>query len=689
MTAVLAAMLARRRACAVAVLLIAASLVAGGQAARASSASGMPGVSVSAGLFHTCAVESGRAYCWGDNSYGELGNGSTGGSSSVPVPVDMNGVLAGKTLTQITTGYDDTCALDSSGAAYCWGYDYYGELGDGTTANSSVPVAVDMGGVLAGKTLNQISAGHVITCALDTGGAAYCWGYDNEGELGNGGTVAASVPVAVDTSGVLAGKTLTQISTGYEFTCALDSVGAAYCWGDNNTGQLGNGTTTSTSGLPVAVDTSGVLAGKTLASITTGEGLHACALDSGGTAYCWGYNNAGQLGNGTTATSDVPVAVDTSGTLAGETLTQISAAAEHTCALDAAGTAYCWGVNGYGELGNGDLTGSVTPVAVDTSGVLAGKTLTRITAQGYHACAVDIAGALYCWGGDPNGELGNNTVSTGSAEAVLAGPEAPTGVTAVPGTGAATVSWSQPASLDTGTLTGYTATADPGDHTCTTTGATTCTITGLTGGTCFEVTVIAHTTAGDSGASAPACVTPGSGIAFTSEPDDTVAFGSAFSFTVTATGSPQPAMAKAGKLPPGVRFKRGGSGTATISGTPRGSASGTYHLTLTAKNKSGTATQTFTLTVIRASSIKQIPATTISTGSPLNLPVTAIGYPVPALTESGSLPAGVAFTDYGNGTAAIAGTPSPGSQASYRITVTATNASGTASRTFVLKVIAP
>ncbi len=370
--------LTRWRIRAMLIPLIAASLLAYAQDGRAEAGSQMQQVSSSAGLFHSCAIEHGKAYCWGDDSYGELGNGSTGGYSSVPVAVDVNGALEGKVLVQITTGYDDTCALDSAGVAYCWGYNYYGELGDGTTADSSVPVAVDMGGVLAGKTLTQISAGHVITCALDAGGAAYCWGYGDGGELGNGGNASTSVPVAVNSGGALAGKTLTQISSGYEFTCALDSVGAAFCWGDNDSGQLGDGTTTA-SAVPVAVDTGGVLAGKTLTRVTTGEGQHACALDSSGAAYCWGYNNAGQLGNGTTTDSAVPVAVDASGVLAGKTLTDITAAAENTCAMDAGGAAYCWGINGYGELGDGSFADSIVPMPVDASGILAGKTLTQIS----------------------------------------------------------------------------------------------------------------------------------------------------------------------------------------------------------------------------------------------------------------------------------------------------------------------
>jgi alpha-tubulin suppressor-like RCC1 family protein len=658
-------------------------LLAAPQAALAVSQAGS---SISAGRFHSCAIESGKAYCWGYNALGQLGDGSPA-NSSVPVAVDTSGVLAGKTLAQITAGQQDTCALDSRGSAYCWGWNDNGQLGDGSTADDSgVPVAVDTSGVLAGKTLTQISAGYSSTCALDSTGAAYCWGDNADGELGDGSTADDSgVPVAVDTSGVLAGKTLTQITVGFNFACALDSTGAAYCWGENAGGDLGDGSTAGDSGVPVAVDTSGVLAGKTLTQITAGV-FDACALGTSGAAYCWGENLLGQLGDGSTAGSGVPVAVDTSGVLAGKTLTQITAGEYHTCALDGSGAAYCWGNNENGELGDGSTDSSSTPVAVDTSGVLAGKTVTQITAGAYHTCAVDASGAFYCWGEGDEGELGDHSTVTQSTVPVLAGPQAPTGVSAAPGDTTAAVSWTAPASLDGGTLTGYTATASPGGGTCRSTAATTCTITGLANATTYNVTVVAHTTVGDSGASAPASVTPGTRVAFTSDPSDTVAFGIPFTYTVSASGTPEPKITRTGRLPSGVWFTAHFNGTATITGTPKNAAAGMYPLTLTARNRNGTATQAFTLTVTRAPAIRKIRTIRIPVGASLHLTIRATGYPAPGLTESKPLPPGLSFTDARNGTAIITGTPAAGSSGHYPLTITAKNASGTATRCFTIIV---
>ena len=180
--------------------------------------------------------------------------------------VSTGGVLAGTTLIQVSAGGLAACALSSAGAAYCWGLGSSGQLGDGGTSSSSQPVTVSARGVRFG----EISVGYNNTCALSMAGAAYCWGYGSDGELGDGGTGSSGVPVAVSTAGVLSGLILTQISTGYEHSCVLSTAGAAYCWGSNNDGQLGSGSMAGR-GVPVAVHSAGVMSGRTLTQITAGQ----------------------------------------------------------------------------------------------------------------------------------------------------------------------------------------------------------------------------------------------------------------------------------------------------------------------------------------------------------------------------------------------------------------------------------
>jgi alpha-tubulin suppressor-like RCC1 family protein len=471
---------------------------------------------ISVGQSHACAIIGGKAYCWGDNSSGQLGNNNQGVSSNTAVAVDTTGVLAGKTLAQISAGNAFTCALDTAGLAYCWGQNGNGQLGNNSTTPTAVPVAVNTSGVLAGKTLTEISApdfgSHA--CALDNTGKAYCWGLNLNGQLGNNSTTQSPVPVAVNTTGVLAGKTLTRVSAGAAFSCGLDNTGKAYCWGLNTNGQLGNSSNTQ-SLVPVAVTTTGALSGKTLTEVDAGS-TFACGLDSTGLAYCWGQNNAGQLGNNSTTDSNVPVAVNTSGALAGKSLTQITTGNGFACALDTTGKAYCWGDNSQGQLGTNNFNSSLVPVAVFTGGVLNGVSLTQISSGTNSTCAMDASSNVYCWGQNGNGQLGNGTSGGPSTVAVKViglptPPGPPTGVTATPGDAKATISWTPPASLGSGTLTGYTATATLGGTTvasCTTTGATSCVITGLTNGTTYTVTVITTTTVGNSVASSAVTVTP-------------------------------------------------------------------------------------------------------------------------------------------------------------------------------------
>ena len=349
---------------------------------------------ISAGENHTCVIASGGAYCWGNNGNGKLGN-STNTNSNVPVAVTLTGVLAGKTITAISAGTNHTCAI-ASGAAYCWGYNYNGQLGNGSNTNSNVPAAVT--GLLSDKTVTAISAGSGHTCAIASG-AAYCWGNNYNGQLGNGSNTNSNVPVAVTSTGVLTGKTITSISAGSNHTCAIAS-GATYCWGSNYYGALGNGSTEN-SNFPVATVNTLLKEGTTY-EISAGSG-HTCAIASGA-AYCWGNNVLGQLGNGSSANSNLPIAIATTGILVGKTVTSISTGSQHTCAI-ATGAAYCWGYNYYGALGNGSEQTFATPVAVTTTGVLAGKTVTAISAGGSHTCVI-ASGAAYCWGANYSGQLG-------------------------------------------------------------------------------------------------------------------------------------------------------------------------------------------------------------------------------------------------------------------------------------------
>ncbi len=321
---------------------------------------------IAAGAATSCGLAANSAmYCWGSNANGKFGDGTTT-DSSVPVVVTTSGALSGKTIKSISaTVYYHGCLIASDDNAYCWGDNANGGLGNGTTTSSSVPVAVTTSGALSGKTIKSIAVGAQHACAIASDNNAYCWGSNGaqNGYLGNNSTADSSVPVAVTTSGVLSGKTIKSISASVAHTCAIASDNNAYCWGSNTYGALGNGVGSGYSRTPSAVTTSGALSGKTIKSIAAGSS-YACAVASDDNAYCWGYNHRGQLGDGTTTNSSVPVAVSTSSALSGKIIKSISAGQSHTCALASDNKAFCWGDNAAGQLGNGttDISFIAVPV---------------------------------------------------------------------------------------------------------------------------------------------------------------------------------------------------------------------------------------------------------------------------------------------------------------------------------------
>jgi alpha-tubulin suppressor-like RCC1 family protein len=349
---------------------------------------------IAAGGDDTCGLASaGAAYCWGYNLFGQLGDGSTVNSS---IPVAVSG---GLTLSALAAGGFHNCGRTASGAAYCWGDNNWGQLGNGSThdAGISTPVLV-----LGGLSFSGLAAGAVHTCGLTSAGAAYCWGYNLFGQLGNPGAGNFSpTPQAVSE-----GLSFSALAAGQYHTCGLTGTGAAYCWGDNENGQLGNGSTGfSTETMPVAV--SGGLA---FSALATGS-QHTCGLANSGTAYCWGSNFYGQLGTGSTAGSSIPILVS-----GGLIFSAVAAGGGHTCGLTSAGTAYCWGDNQFGQLGDGSITSSSTPIAVS-----GGLTFSTLVAGGNNTCGLTSAGAAYCWGENTYGQLGNGSTTNSSVPVAVVG----------------------------------------------------------------------------------------------------------------------------------------------------------------------------------------------------------------------------------------------------------------------------
>lgn len=351
-----------------------------------------PATQVAMGAAHTCALYgSGVVKCWGLNHEGQLGDGTTVQRLSPTQVVGLTDAVA------VTAGTVHTCAVRRSGAVICWGDNYYGQLGTGTTTDSYTPRAVR--GIVGAAT--RIVSGQLHTCVQLSGGIS-CWGNNSNGQLGDGTMIRRLTAVAV--TGV--STAVAGLTAGLGHTCAIDQ-GTMKCWGNNYYGGLGDGTTIASS-TPVAV--MGLASAPAQAF---GGGWFSCATSAMGTAQCWGENNLGQLGDGTQSNSFMPVAV--SGLTGATTL---SLSRYHACALVSGGVR-CWGNNYEGACGDGLLGVKTTPVAVSglSSGVSAIATGGGMFAYaGYgrsteQSCALLATGELRCWGDNAYGQLGDGTTS--------------------------------------------------------------------------------------------------------------------------------------------------------------------------------------------------------------------------------------------------------------------------------------
>lgn len=374
-----------------------------------------PSLVLEAGYGHTCAVlGEGDLACWGNGYAGKIGDGAAVDRPEA-TPVATEGTpLEGRTVVQVAANGNTSCAVTSDGSVACWGGNGWGQLGDGTTEDRSVPTAVlTEGTALEHQAVTQVTTSGSHTCALADDGTVACWGANTSGQLGDGTTNERHTATAVVTSGtVLEGTAVETVSANNGRTCAVNSLGVAACWGRNGyEGALGDGTTKNRS-VPTAVATAGTpLDGATVTDIATGL-FHTCAATSTGTAACWGSNSSGMLGDGTTTNRLTAVAVATSGTvLDGERVVEVAAGGSHTCALAASGSVACWGYDGVGQLGNGlPVTEHHTPTPIVVAGtVLEGETVGHISGQGSHVCAEVSPWTIACWGENSWGQIGDGT----------------------------------------------------------------------------------------------------------------------------------------------------------------------------------------------------------------------------------------------------------------------------------------
>jgi alpha-tubulin suppressor-like RCC1 family protein len=357
-------------------------------------------VSVSAGQDHTCALATdGTTYCWGANDVGQLGTGAADtGPHFVPHRVD-----GGISFRAIASGHRHSCGLAADGQAFCWGLGLYGQLGQGALTNSATPVPV--GG---GHRFTSITAGGTHTCALTSVGVAYCWGGNWHGQLGSGSLDGDSdTPCCHKAPTPVAGDlTFRTVDAGGIHTCSVTSEGHPYCWGAGQVGRLGLGTNDGPDrAAPVRVMTSANF------DVVSAGGWNTCGIATrSNDAYCWGSGQQGQLGIGTSpSAADSPLRVK-----AAVQFRAISVSTYYVCALGVDDRVYCWGSNRHGQLGDGSREDRILPTPT------ADENKYRLVSAGGnefsgHACGLAVQGAVFCWGDNRRGQLGDGSTSSRSA----------------------------------------------------------------------------------------------------------------------------------------------------------------------------------------------------------------------------------------------------------------------------------
>jgi alpha-tubulin suppressor-like RCC1 family protein len=330
---------------------------------------------LSGGDDHTCGVTSDhKAYCWGKNNSGQLGDGSTA-TRTRPTLVD-----GGLQFRQVSAGFQHSCGITTDYKAYCWGAG--GDLGDGTETQRTTPVAV------AGSRLYlRVETGFQHTCAVAKADRhAYCWGSNTSGQLGTGTSSWSLTPLAVS-----GGRSWRQVAAGFRHTCGIATGGAVFCWGSDSDGEIGDGSTRANRSVPTAI-----ASGRLFTELDVGFD-YSCAIATDSRAFCWGANGSGQIGDGSQLDRYTPRAV-----AGGLTFTRVATGSAHTCAEATGNKVYCWGNDLYGQFGDGSTENRTRPVPAAGGGLY-----TQVTSGSFFTCGISPSAAAYCWGRDEFGQLGD------------------------------------------------------------------------------------------------------------------------------------------------------------------------------------------------------------------------------------------------------------------------------------------
>ncbi len=359
------------------------------------------------GNVHTLALRAdGRLWAWGYNYYGQLGDGTKANKSS-PVQVLLPAGVS--KFTAMAAGKYHSLALTADGKLWAWGYNDDGQLGDGTNIDKSSPVEITPAGV----SFTAVAAGAWHSLALAADGKIWAWGYNGYGLFGDGDTVDSLIPKQVPLpAGV---SKFTTVAAGYEFSLALADDGTLWAWGKNESGQLGDGSNVDKSS-PVQVP---LPAGVSKFTAMAAGAYHSLGLADNGTLWAWGNNSDGRLGDGSNVGKSSPVQVPLPAGVS--KFTAVAGGYNHSLALADDGTFWAWGYNNKGQLGDGTIIDKRSPVQVPLPSGVSGFTV--LAAGGYHSLALTPDGTLWTWGNNTYGRLGDGTTVDKSSPVQTKGPD--------------------------------------------------------------------------------------------------------------------------------------------------------------------------------------------------------------------------------------------------------------------------
>ncbi|NDG47367.1 MAG: RCC1 repeat-containing protein, partial [Flavobacteriia bacterium] len=363
-----------------------------------------------------CAIlDNGDLKCWGSDDYGQLGDGGSNTNLNAPSSTAIN-LGSGRTAVAVSAGQAYTCAILDNGDLKCWGSDGFGRLGDGgsnTNTNAPSSTAINLG---SGRTAVAVSAGVYYACAILDNGDLKCWGYDSNGQLGDGGSNTATNAPSSTAINLGSGRTAVAVSAGYEHTCAILDNGDLKCWGLDNYGQLGDGgSNTNTNAPPSTAINLG--SGRTAVAVSAGYS-HTCAILDNGDLKCWGYDGYGELGDGggNTNTNAPPSTAINLGS--GRTAVAVYAGYFHTCAILDNGDLKCWGSDAKGQLGDGGTNTNTDAPSSTAINLGTGRTAVAVSAGDAFTCAILDNGEAKCWGWDSDGQLGDGGSNTNQGSPV-------------------------------------------------------------------------------------------------------------------------------------------------------------------------------------------------------------------------------------------------------------------------------